>query len=201
MLKYRKRQSGSPPDGIFSSSVSYVDSGDIIFDYSKMFFVPAKEEFKRMLLSDFDLYVAACKVVADSIVSFYENKITIIMYSNRISREFDLKLVSNAERDIYCMFEYNKNISNLEFLLTALNKYLGLIPKSLDLEQAKYVLSYLEDAVCKQKLYDINNDKMWAREWRYAYGDDIRRLLASVLINEGLWTTERAMVVNLDIQG
>lgn len=199
MLKHRKKQIGSPSSGIFSSRVFYIGFGETIFDYSKMAFVPAKEEFERMSMSDFDLYVAACKAVVDSILSFYENRLAIIMHSNRISREFDLKIASNAERDIYCMFERSKNLSNLEFLLTALNKYLGLIPKSLDLEQAKYVLSYLEDVVCKQNLCDISNDKHWAKEWRYAYGDDIRRLLSNVLVNEAFWTTERAKLVNLDI--
>lgn len=199
MLKHRKKQIGIPSSGIFSSRVSYVDFGETIFDYSKMAFVPAKEEFKRMSLSEFDLYVAACKAVVDSIFSAYANRLAIIMHSNRISREFDLKVMSNVGRDMYCMFECNKNLSNLEFLLTALNKQLGLIPKSLDLEQAKYVLSYLEDVVCKQNLYDISDDKYWTKEWRYVYGDDIRRLLANVLVNEGFWTTERAMFVNLDI--
>jgi hypothetical protein len=107
--------------------------------------------------------------------------------------------VSNVEKDRYYMFEYNENLSNLEFLLTALNKHLGLIPKSLNPEREKDVLPFLESEICKQELCDISNSKKWTKEWRYVYGDDIRRLLANVLVNEGLWTPGRALFANLDI--
>lgn len=158
--------------------------GDVTFDCSRMFILPNEDKLKKMSISDFDLYSAICKCYADTIAEFYQNRHIVVVESNRVLRNFNIKLISNVEHNRGFLFEYNRNLPILEYLLTDLNRRFELINEPLDRWKEKESLSFLEGIILKREFRDANDNKIWAKEWKYVYGNDIRKFLANILLKE-----------------